>query len=259
MRDDCWLKPATVRTEFKEFFSDTDKQLSTYYEENPNVREEHLEGRLVTLLESTPFTLYENRINRERRKRGLPLLTLKFQHITNREGGHGADIGLVANLNLPGEFVLTKATLIQSKRLHPNRLTFNEQCDYSELFRQEGNARPQWDRMLDITPSSVYFFYNPDRLSIGRTIKTVRTRVINAQVIKGMAEAGRRSFSVEDSLDYGKSFSSWLIDDFICCDVGDSRPETVNLAMNGNPDFTVRHAVHVSIERTDIAPSLFTR
>jgi hypothetical protein len=50
MRDDCWLKPIAAREEFEDFFSHADKQLSIYYEENPTMREEHIEGRLVTLL-----------------------------------------------------------------------------------------------------------------------------------------------------------------------------------------------------------------
>jgi hypothetical protein len=216
MKNDCWLKPATVRTEFREFFSDTDKHLSTYFEENPNIREEHIDGRLVTLLDSTPFDIYQNRINRERQRQGLPQLALRFKHITNTEGSHGADIGLVAQLNIPGETVLTKATLIQGKRLYPDKQGFSQHCHYKELFRDPNTLRPQWDRMIDVTPTSVYFFYNPDRLRIGNTIKTIRTRVITAQMIKGMAEAGVHDISVKDVFTQGRSFSSWLIDDFIC-------------------------------------------
>jgi hypothetical protein len=39
------------------------------------------------------------------------------RHITRREPAHGADLGIVARIEAPGESVLTKAALIQTKRL----------------------------------------------------------------------------------------------------------------------------------------------
>jgi hypothetical protein len=259
MRDDCWLKPGTVKAEFEQFFSDADKQLSIYYEDNPAMREEHIEGRLVTLLDGTHFDIYQKRINKERLAQERPLLTMEFKHITNRERNHGADVGLVARLNIPGEIVLTKAVLIQSKRLYPRQREFTQDCDYPELFTQRDTIPSQWDRMLDITASSAYFFYNPDRLKIGKSMRPVGTRVMSAQAIKGMAAAGRRTLSVRDLIKESRSFSSWVVDQFICCDIGDPHPETIDIAMGANADFTVRHSIQMIIERTDITPELFAR
>src|SRR5687767_14941498 len=111
MARDCWLRPRPVIDELQNFFERVDEGLSTYYDDNRDVREEHLEGRLVTLLEHLPLEPYRRRIAKERRRIGKqPVdLHLSAKHITSTEGMHGADIGLVAQISVPGELEVSKA------------------------------------------------------------------------------------------------------------------------------------------------------
>jgi len=249
----CWLRDINVQKQLEKFFSDADQQFSTYYEANPHTGEPQLDGRLASCLEKDTLDslqLYLKHIEQKRRKAGLRPLRLSFKvtHITSAEAQHGADIGLVASLDVPGEYILTKAVLVQTKRLHPNPDdTFSENCSYPELFKQR--SIPQWERMLEQTPGSVYFFYNPYQLLVRRTIKTVGTRVVSAQHISGIAHRNvRNGFTVLDAYDRGKPLAKWFVEDFICCLVGDARPEIVDTALGKNPRYPVRLSILVTVE-----------
>jgi len=259
MRTDCWIKPPSARSGFKDFFSKVDADVSEYYQLNPNMREEHIESRLATTLEKTSFEIYRQRVNIERRRKRLPSLALSISHITHKEVSHGADIGLVASLSVPGEITLTKASLIQGKRLYARRGVFDQDCEYEELFKTPGrsNIAPQWARMLKVTPASAYLFYNPLDLWIGKSLKSVGTRVLSAQIVKGKAAAGKHHLSARDLYDEGSTFSDWVIDEFICCNSGDSREEVISVASGENPNFGVRQTLQVSIESENIRPELF--
>lgn len=256
MKNNCWIRAVNVQEELELFFADLDRELSSYYEVNPNDREEHLESQLATLLRTKPFRLHEDRIAKERARLSQPPLQLKIavRHITNIEAKYGADIGLVAELNCPGEYQLRKATLIQSKRLSPINNSFNENCSYSEIFRKTdemGKSKSQWERMLNVTPSSVYFLYNPERLYIKRRVHNLGTRVVSARLIAGTAEAGQSKFTATDAYDQGSTFSSWMVDEFVCCNAGDTRDEVVRIALGESQDFPVRHSFVFTISRAE--------
>jgi hypothetical protein len=261
MRRSCWLS-ANVRSELRAFFANVDSQFSLYYEDNPNLAEPQLDIRLSTLLETSPIDPYIRRINSVRTRRREPRLSIKINHITHTERKHGADIGIVARLDVPGENTRTKAVLVQGKRLHPDGRQFDQNCTYSELFRSKSVRGPQWKRMTEVTDSSIYFFYNPDRLLVVRTIKPVRTLVLTAQQVAGIAAMGEPDITVYDlllnkSYPQGKSFSSWMVDDFICCNTGDEDKRVIITALGENPEFPVRHTVDVSIQSTEAQPNLF--
>lgn len=116
------------------------------------------------MLETADFKLYASRANERRSHKNLPSLLVNIRHITHREKHHGADLGLVARLLIPNEVVLTKAAIVQGKRLHPRFGSFDKLCEYEELFATRNSIPPQWERMLNISPSSAYFLYNPEHV-----------------------------------------------------------------------------------------------
>jgi hypothetical protein len=262
MRKDCWIQPQSIQEELEDFFSEVDSDLSSFYEENPNTAEPQLDGSFIRSLTSKSFDLHAKRINavRRRNRRQPVYLKIKATPITATERTYGADIGLVARVSVPGEHEITKAALVQSKRLYPNMLNaFDEKCYYKELFG--GNAKtkvlPQWKRMLDQTASSYYFLYNPERLRIGKNLQTLKTRVLPAQVVAGMATS-RAVYTPTQSVKLN-SFSEWIVEEFVCCNVGDTRENVVEIAMGSNPDFPVRHSVVVVLDANEARAEDFSR
>jgi hypothetical protein len=71
---------------------------------------------------------------------------------------------------------------------------------------------------------------------------------MSAQVIDGMAKAGRTSLTAEDSYKQGKLFSSWIVDDFICCNVGDTNVNVIEIALGNNPKFPVRNVYKITLK-----------
>ena len=259
----CWLQDANVQKQLEDYFADVDRGLSTFYETNPDTAEPQLDGHLAARLEKedvSSLELHLERIKRERISAGLKPLRLSFniRHITSGEVGHGADIGLLLRLELPGEYTLTKAVIVQAKRLYPNtRGTFSENSAYHELFKQ--GKIPQWERMLNHTPASVYFFYNPHQVRIKQRIQTIGTRVIPAQHIAGIAQHGVKNFTALDAYQRGKPLAKWFVEDFICCNVGDTRENTINIASGRNYEFPVRSTIEIIIEGGTINSQLWDR
>ena len=157
---------------------------------------------------------------------------------------------------MPGEYTLTKAVLVQTKRLYPDSQgEFSEQCTYPEVFKTRETQ--QWDRMLEHTPASVYFFYNPYQLLIRKSIKTLGTRVIPAQHIAGMANTGKNSLNVVEVEGRGKEFSQWFVEDFICCQVGDTNEEIIEMALGKNPRYPVRLSILTTITNDKVERTLW--
>jgi hypothetical protein len=254
MQRNCWIRSSNIRNELKALFKDVDRRLSSYFAAHPKMREEHIEGHLVALLNSEQIQPYQDRINQERTLLNLPALSINFEHITHSEGLNGADMGLVANLRVPGENILSKAALIQSKRAYPVRDAFTESAKFPELLgdRRAPGRTAQYDRLLHVTSSSVYFLFCPDRVKIGRSYREIGTRVVGAQLIKGLAESGVGDFSIKDAYDQGQSLAEWMISQFICCNTGDIRSEVINTAAGGNNEFGVRNTLQVNIQSGDI-------
>lgn len=252
----CWIKSANEITELKALFGSADNRVSLYFAENPDTREEHLEGRLLTTLERETSPAHQARINTERSLQGLPSLALQFKHITHSEAANGADIGLIASLNIPGEVVLTKAVLVQSKRLHWRGVGFSGTSSYEEVFRA-GASSPQWDRLLNVTSSAIYILFGPDRLRLGRTVRSFGTQVMTAQTIKGIAESGVSRITAAEAYRQGVRFSSWVVDQFICCNVGDPTDKVIDIARGRDRSFTVRNTIEIQIQGRDFSPTLF--
>ena len=95
------------------FFSEIDSDLSSFYEEHPNTAEPQLDGSFIRSLTSKSFDLHASRINAVRRRNRLrPIyLQIKATPITATERTYGADIGLVARVNIPGEHEITEEQL----------------------------------------------------------------------------------------------------------------------------------------------------
>lgn len=259
---DCWINSDLVLDELRSHFGDINRQVSTYYEDNPYVREEALDGHLATHIAAG---LPERRITRlsdERVRSGRRPLSFQFaaREITHGEREHGADLGVVARIVVPNEMVLTKAALVQSKKLRHYNGKFRETSDYPELFGSATkNLRSQARRMLDITPDAFYFFYNPERLHIKRGIKSLGMRAMPARIIDGMEAAGRNRFSALEAFDSGEEFESWIVDRFICCGVGDMRSDVVDTALGANREFPVRHVIEIGITAGEVSLDLFAR
>lgn len=267
MRDDCWLQNRNIERELEAYFDEVDREVSRYYEENPQVAEPQLDGRLAALIDTRDqrkFDVHQRRINDERIRDGRGALTFSvgIKHITSSERRLGADIGLVAQLNCPGEYRLTKGVIVQSKRLAPVGSRFSENCCYEQLkFEENTTLRPQWKRMLDFTPASVYFLYNPEKLRMRRNIQRVGIRVIDARVIEGLWASGRRSpLTVLELYRLSRPFASWMVEQFICCGTGDSRDDVVHAASGENLEFPVRYSITVTLKGDrDARPDLFAR
>jgi hypothetical protein len=253
MENDCWIKSSNARNELKELFSEIDREISASYEESSRTPELSLDGN-IGLLFKERSKRYLERFNDERVAKGLCRIRISLNQITHSEKKHGADIGLIAEISIPGEIEIKKGVLVQSKKLSLKNGKFNQDCTYDELFRN-GSLEPQWKRMLNITCSSVYFFYNPDRMRIGKNIRNLRTRVVSAQNIEGKANAKITSFSAKQSYEEGKMFSEWMVDNFICCIVGDTNKNTINTAKGENPEFPVYRTLHFVMETEGIDPS----
>jgi len=250
------MRSSEELAELKSFFANADNRVSLYFAENPAMREEHIEGRLIATLEQEPSAIYQERINEDRLRRGLPTLALSFKHVTHTERLNGADIGLVASLNIPGEQVLTKAILAQSKKLYRGHDGFSGTSSYEELFGSTSSS-PQWERLLNVTPSSVYLLFGPDRLRIGRKTRPFGTQVLTAQTIKGLEESGVRRVTASLAFQRGLSFPSWVVEEFICCNAGDSNNRVVDIARGQNSNFSVRNTIEISIRGRDFDPTLF--
>jgi hypothetical protein len=250
--NDCWIKSATAKNELKELFSEIDRDLSTSYEESPYTPELSLDGSFGTLFNERSKR-YLERFNDERNARGLCRIRISLNQITHSEKRDGADIGLIAHISIPEEIEIKKAVLVQSKRLSAKNGKFDQDCIYNGLFNSELTIEPQWKRMLGITCSSVYFFYNPNRIKIGKSNKNLRTRVLGAQIIEGKANAKVNSFSAKQSYYEGKPFSEWIVDNFICCTVGDTNKKTIETALGKNADFSVHRTLHFVIEPEDVS------
>lgn len=271
----CWLQDLNVQKQLEDYFADVDRGLSTFYERNPYTAEPQLDGHLAARLETDDLEslhLHLNRINSERMTAGFRPLQLKFEvrHITSTEPRHGADIGLVLRLVAPGEYQLTKAALVQTKRLYPRNKLFREDSSYEELFKRQEEEKdkptrklpPQWERLLSLTPSSVYFLYNPHQLRLKRSIPILGTRVVPATYIAGIAPpvgAPARKFTASDAYQIGKPISRWFVEDFICCAVGDPREEIIRTALGRNDEFPVRSTIEITLEGGEINTNLWSQ
>lgn len=273
----CWLEDVDVQKQLEDYFFDVDRALSTFYERNPTTAEPQLDGHLAARLEtgeSESLHLHLSRINNLRSAAGFAPLQLKFEirHITSTEPRHGADIGLVLRLIAPGEYQLTKAALVQTKRLYSTNGVFNRDSSYPELFKsqqdeEEGKVKkklpPQWKRLLAHTPASVYFFYNPHQLPLKRTgHQILGTRVVPATYISGIAPAAGappRRFTAADTYKVGKHMPNWFVEDFICCGVGDPRDEIIRTALGQNDEFPVRTTIEITLEGGEINRNLWTQ
>lgn len=269
----CWLEDLNVQKQLEDYFHDVDRGLSTFYESHPNTAEPQLDGHLAARLEredADSLQLHLNRINRERLAAGLRPLQVRFDvfHITSKEPTHGADIGLVLRVIAPREYELSKAVLVQAKRLYPSGNAFKENSTYRELFKKQEDGGhdkreklpPQWERLLSLTPASVYFFYNPHQLHLKRTYQVLGTRVIPATYIAGIAPSPGTpnvNFTALDAFQRGKSLARWLVEDFICCGVGDTRPEIIKTALGENLDFPVRSTIQITISSEATNPGLW--
>jgi hypothetical protein len=258
---DCWISSRLVLDELRSHFADINRAVSTYYEDNPNVREEALDGHLTSRIASGLPDRRISRLREDRVRSGRPPLSFRFsaREITHREREHGADLGVVAQIDVPGEMAVTKAALIQSKKLGYNG-GFRETSNYPELFGSATKTLiPQAQRMLKVTPASFYLLYNPERLYIRRGIKTLGIRAMPARLIEGMEAAGRVRFSAVDALERSLTFESWIVDQFVCCGVGDSRAEVVRTALGGNQEFPIRHVIEIGISTDETNLELFAR
>jgi len=214
------------------------------------VDERHLGGHLISRLEKEDklsLEVHLDRINQRRsvqRKKSISLV-FKATHITRTEKTHGADIGLVLRAELPDEYVLTKAAIIQSKRLHPSEMgNFSNRSSYQELFKR--NKESQWDRMLSITSSSAYFLYGPFQIYIKNKYTPLGTCVVSAQKIAGIADQPASTpFFATDAVQMGKSLSKWLVEEFICCNIGDPNKQTINTALGENPNFPITSTLEI--------------
>jgi hypothetical protein len=258
----CWIRSRTVLDELRSHFAEVNREVSTYYEDQPSVREEALDGHLVSRIVSGIPDRRRARLATERARSGRSPLVFRFsaREITSGERRHGADLGVVARIDVPGEMELTKAALIQSKKLSSYRGEFQETSEYPELFgSQTKTLRPQFERMLEITPASFYALYNPERLRIRRGIKLLGTRLMPARTIQGMEAAGNLRFTAIDALDRATPLQNWIVDQFICCEIGDQRSEVVRTALGENERFPVRHVIQLDILEGEAEPELFGR
>lgn len=179
-------------------------------------------------------------------------MDFEARHVTASERSHGADLGLVVRTEVAGELDVTKAALVQTKRLHPDpKGEFTQGCEFPKLFDTGSTVPPQWDRMLGITPASIYMLIGPDRLRIDRSIKDFGILTVDALRLKGMAAAGVHELSANAAYRSGRSLDGWMVDQFICCNTGDSASKVVETALGDNPDFPVRHAVRLAIRQLD--------
>jgi hypothetical protein len=246
-RSECWIKSESDKRELKRLFQKIDDELSGSYFDNPVMQEGQLEGNFRSL-----FTQYSkryiDRINDSRAKKGLCRLKISFNHITHNEREHGADLGLVLQVELRDEIKLKKAVLVQSKKLYPKNGKFDESCSYEQLFESGVSTEPQWKRMQEITSSSVYFFYNPDRLEIKGRIRDLDTRVLSAQSIEGKAQAKIKSVTAAQMFEEGIPFSDWIVDTFICCIIGDTKEKAIMTALGETKEFSVHNTFHFTIE-----------
>jgi hypothetical protein len=255
MARNCWIKSTNELTELKSLFRDADKRVSLYCAENLNAREEHLESRLLTILDKETSLAYQTRINEERVRLRQPTLSIDFKHITHTERTSGADIGVVASLRIPGEVALTKAILAQSKRLHSGAKGFTEDSSYDEIF-SERSSTPQWERLLNVTPSSVYLLFGPDRLRLGQRIRSFGIQVLTAQNVKGFVDAGMSRLTAAVAHQRGSDFPDWIVDEFICCNAGDPSDSVINIARGRNSNFTVRNTIEILIQGSNFEPRL---
>jgi hypothetical protein len=259
---DCWIQSRTVLDELRSHFAEVNREVSTYYEDHPSLREEALDGHLTSRIVSRIPDRRLARLAAERARSGRPPLIFHFsaREITAGERRHGADLGVVARIDVPGEMMLTKAALIQSKKLGAYGGEFLANSEYPELFGSRTKTLgPQWERMLEITPASFYALYNPERLRIRRGIKYLGTRLMPARMVGGMEAAGNVGFTAMDALDRATPLESWIVDQFICCEVGDQRSEVVRTALGENERFPVRHVITLDISEEEAAPELFGR
>lgn len=245
----CWIDPPAVEREIIAHLSSVDSQLCRAYELQPDMREEHVESRLATLIETTPFDSRQHRINQLRYKRGMMPLSISFSasHVTRHERHHGADLGLIATIEAPGDVRLTKAALVQGKRLTPTDGSFAGDSEYAELFKSSPNLPPQWQRMLDVTSASEYFLYGPRQVKSSRGMIELGTRVISAHAVLGMANAGRSTLTAQEAPRRSKPMAKWLVEDFLCCSRGDSNPWVIETARGSSSDFPVENTLEITV------------
>ena len=113
------------------------------------------------------------------------------------------------------------------------------------------------ERMLGLTPSSFYFLYNSRKVAVKKKLKTLKTRILPAQMVAGLAASIQR-VTPTDSVKF-QSFAHWMIDEFICCHTGDTRQDVIDIALGQNPDFSVRHSVQILLSSGDVRAEAFVR
>lgn len=253
----CWFKDIDLQTRLEAQLTSVDERLSMYYQNNLGSSEGNLDERLIFSLEG--IELIGQKVDIERNHERLYKrsesyhLSFSAKHITPKESEHGADIGFILNANWAGKYTLTKAVLVQAKKLYPNtKDTFSENSVYTELFKQR--RVPQWERMLSQTPASVYFFYNPYQIHIDGSERKFGTRVLSAERIAGIAPQpnnlrGEQGYDrAKYVYEQGIPFAKWLVEDFICCKMGDVRKDIIEIARGKNKEFPVTFTVEITIE-----------
>lgn len=226
----CWLQHKEITGHLKSFFQVVDDRISSDLEGNPHLHEEHVEATLRAVIQERGELLHRRLLNQR------PALLIAVELISHRERaphGHGADIGLVLKADVPGSYTTHKAVIVQSKRLHPTHSDeFTQHCEYPEILN-ESSSSPQWMRMLHRTSSAVYFLFNPQKIR-GRTTN-LGLQVMSAQQVAGAAQAGKERITASDAYRC-KPFSKWMVEDFICSNIGDIRECITNLARGKDTD-----------------------
>lgn len=250
MRYNCWIKSTIVKQKLRAAFANIDNVISGLIKDRPGIDERTIDGYLGSSLAKLSLN-FQDTIE----ERPCEIL-IGIEHLPHSiEIDTGADIGMVAQIKTPGKRDKTKGVLIQSKRLYPDENEkFTCSSEYKRLFDSKTtNAGPQWDRMRKVTCSSKYMFYGPKQIQINKKSKRLGIRMVNTQKIQNLYRDGTSSFSAQDSIEHGKSFSSWLVNDFICCIEGDSDPEVIAIAMGNNKKISVSRTVKINIAMKDIS------
>lgn len=193
------------------------------------------------------------------------------------EFGIGADLGIILSVTTH-ETRFVKGILLQAKRLMPKSGKFSPGCQYGDFGDEHGLK--QANDMLNKSIASFFMFYNPEitgveGLKVGEDILELPRSDLTYPVFFSngvrMFRLGDRfrggqypplgvivvpalfrlnwsgSSTIEQLFKYTLPFSTFFVDDFIQCKVGDYEDRLIKMIRREDQAFPVRYGLEIRL------------
>jgi hypothetical protein len=245
-----WIDNPVFESLLRQIFEGVDRTFSEGFDGSASDNEERLTGDLLRLLEERA-KLIRRTPNLWPPGFGVPQTSFSLEvrntTVKRSEKKNGSDMAFILRAKVPGRMVRSKAIFVQAKKMNvtvgPSGTTFHFSWDVDTS---------QLGRIIDASPASYYFLYGP-------AFERTNIRVIPAKSLRGIISSTNATSSVRahEVMPSSRSFSEFLLDEFIGCWAGDETAEAIRKAEGEDVEFPVRHIIRMNFSsEQDYVPNV---